>query len=119
MYILPKTLKTEIKTFREQVSDFRNNKTEAVKFKAIRVPMGIYEQRKDNTYMIRIRCTGGIISPAQLKGVARAARQYGSGDIHITTRQELQIHNVELENTPDLLETLYVLNLSSRGGGGN
>jgi sulfite reductase (ferredoxin) len=119
MYILPKTLKTEIETFREQVSDFRNNKTEAVKFKAIRVPMGIYEQRKDDTYMVRVRCTGGIISPAQLKGVAQAARQYGSGDIHITTRQELQIHNVKLENTPDLLESLYTLNLSSRGGGGN
>ena len=119
MYILPKTLKTEIETFRQQVSDFRNNKTEVVKFKAIRVPMGIYEQRKNDTYMVRVRCTGGIIAPAQLKGVAQASRQFGSGDIHITTRQELQIHNVELENIPDLLEALYKHNLSSRGGGGN
>lgn len=119
MYTIPDSLKTEIETFRQQVSDFRNNKTEAVKFKAIRVPMGIYEQRKNDTYMVRVRCTGGMITPAQLKGVARAARQYGSGNIHITTRQELQVHNVDLENTPDLLEALYQLNLSSKGGGGN
>lgn len=119
MYTIPDSLKTEIESFRQQVSDFRTNKTEAVKFKAIRVPMGIYEQRKNDTYMVRVRCTGGMITPAQLKGVAQAARKYGSGDIHITTRQELQVHNVELENTPDLLKSLLRMNLSSRGGGGN
>ncbi len=55
MYNLPTSLKTEIDAYSQHVSDFRKGEIEAVKFKAIRVPMGIYEQRKNNTFMFRVR----------------------------------------------------------------
>ena len=119
MYKIPDSLKTDISAFARHVLDFRNGETEAVKFKAIRVPMGIYEQRANGTFMVRVRCSAGIISPEQLKELALLAQREGIGPIHITTRQELQLHNVQLEQTPGILQQLYRLGLSSRGGGGN
>ena len=119
MYAIPVSLKTDIEAFSKHVSDYRNGEIEAVKFKAIRVPMGIYEQRQNGTFMVRIRCAAGAISPKQLKAVALLAQQEGAEPIHITTRQELQLHNVTLEQAPGILEQLYQLGLSTRGGGGN
>lgn len=119
MYTIPDTLKPEIEAFSRQIADFQSGTIEAVKFKAIRVPMGIYEQRNNGTYMVRARCAAGAISPAQLLGVARIAAKHGTEPIHLTTRQELQFHNVRLEQTPAILAELYDLGLSSRGGGGN
>jgi sulfite reductase (ferredoxin) len=119
MYNLPTALRTEIDAFSKHVNDFRNGEIEAVKFKAIRVPMGIYEQRKNNTFMVRVRCAAGMITPMQLKEVALLAQKGETEPIHITTRQELQLHNVQLEQAPEILERLYELGLSSRGGGGN
>ena len=69
--------------------------------------------------MVRVRCAAGMISPTQLKAVALLAQKEGTEPIHITTRQELQLHNVQLEQAPGILEQLYELGLSSRGGGGN
>lgn len=119
MYIIPDSLKSEITVFAKHVLDFRNGEIEAVKFKAIRVPMGIYEQRINGTFMVRVRCAAGMITPSQLKEVALLAQKEGTEPIHITTRQELQLHNVQLEQAPGILEQLYQLGLSSRGGGGN
>jgi len=119
MYIIPDSLKSEIGAFAKHVNDFRSGEIEAVRFKAIRVPMGIYEQRKNGTFMVRIRCAAGMISPQQLKEIALLAQKEGAEPIHITTRQELQLHNVQLEQAPRILEHLYELGLSSRGGGGN
>ena len=119
MYKIPDSLNTEISAFAKHVHDFRNGEIEAVKFKAIRVPMGIYEQRVNGTFMVRVRCAAGMITPSQLKQVALLAQKEGTEPIHITTRQELQLHNVQLEQAPGILEQLYRLGLSSRGGGGN
>lgn len=119
MYSLPKTLKSEIEAFSRQIDEFKNGTIEAVKFKATRVPMGIYEQRTNGTFMVRVRCVAGIISPEQLLGVARLAQKHGTDPIHLTTRQELQLHHVKLEQTPGILSELYELGLATRGGGGN
>ena len=58
-YILPASLKAEIGEFEEQIRQFRQGQLEPTAFKARRVPFGIYEQRKDNTFMVRVRCPGG------------------------------------------------------------
>ncbi|MDD2306750.1 MAG: sulfurtransferase TusA family protein [Prolixibacteraceae bacterium] len=119
MYKNPDSLNTEISAFEKHVHDFRNGEIEAIKFKAIRVPLGIYEQRVNGTFMVRVRCAAGMITPSQLKQVALLAQKEGTEPIHITTRQELQLHNVQLEQAPGILEQLYRFGLSSRGGGGN
>ncbi len=119
MYTLPATLSDDIKYFGSLVDEFQDGKLEPVKFKAIRVPMGIYEQRKDGTYMVRIRCAAGFISPLQLKKVAEIAHRHNSDLLHITTRQEIQIQNVDLRETLLILQNLKEIGLSAKGGGGN
>ena len=105
MYNIPVSLKSEIESFSKNVTDFANGEIEAIKFKAIRVPMGIYEQRRNNSFMVRVRCAVGMITPAQLKEVVLLAQREGAEPIHITTRQELQLHNVQLEKTPLILKS--------------
>ena len=119
MYTLPLTLTDDIRHYGSLIDEFTSGNIEPVKFKAIRVPMGIYEQRKDGTYMVRIRCVAGYINPTQLKQIAEIACTYHYDVIHITTRQELQIQNIDLKDTPLILNNLKEIGLSSKGGGGN
>jgi sulfite reductase (ferredoxin) len=119
MYILPKSTSNDISYFGILINEFNDGKIEEVKFKATRVPLGVYEQRKDGTYMVRIRCTGGFITPDQLKQVTDIAHNHGSKLIHITTRQEIQIQNLQLKDTQLVMEDLQAIGLSSKGGGGN
>jgi sulfite reductase (ferredoxin) len=119
MYTLPATLSDDIKYFGTLIDDFLGGNLEPIKFKAIRVPMGIYEQRKDGTFMVRIRCAGGFITPTQLKKVAEIAQKHHSNLLHITTRQEIQIQNLELRETLGILQNLKEIGLTSKGGGGN
>ncbi|MEJ2705090.1 MAG: sulfurtransferase TusA family protein [Sedimentisphaerales bacterium] len=69
--------------------------------------------------MVRIRVGAGLVLPFQLKRVARLSQSHGNGIVHVTTRQDIQIHQVRIEDTPDVLEGLLEVGLSSRGGGGN
>lgn len=119
MYSLPENASEEIIYFGNLIDEFIEGKTEPVKFKATRVPMGIYEQRKDGTFMVRIRCAGGFITPHQLAGVTDIARDHHSNLVHITTRQEVQIQHVALKDTLHILQNLKEIGLSSKGGGGN
>lgn len=118
-YKIPDSLHGEIGELESLIQAFKNGTVTEAELKARRVPFGIYEQRKRGTYMVRIRCTAGIITPAQLLRVADLSLRFASGNLHITTRQEIQIHDVLLEDIIGILKSLAEIGLSSRGGGGN
>ena len=118
-YTIPDSLKTEIDELESKIQQFQNGRLEAAALKVHRVPFGVYEQRKDNTYMVRIRCAGGAMTPAQLRLVAELSQRHGADTLHITTRQELQIHDVELDKVVPIMRQLLPAGLSTRGGGGN
>ena len=90
-----------------------------IKFKAFRVAHGVYEQRQPDTHMIRIRCAAGGITPTQLKKPLEIAEQYGSGEVHFTTRQEIQVHDVRIDGVMPTIRGLLEVGLSTKGGGGN
>lgn len=118
-YEIPASLSAEIDELERLITKYRQGELEETKFRGHRVPFGIYEQRAAGTYMVRIRCAAGGVKPIQLKKVALLSEQYGAERIHITTRQELQIHDILLENVPAILRELLQAGLSTRGGGGN
>eukprot|EP01046_Picozoa_sp_COSAG06_P066973 COSAG06_NODE_17141_length_959_cov_1.013953_2_plen_152_part_01 len=118
-YATPETLTAEQDQFDLDIKDFMAGHINPVKFKAIRVAHGVYEQRQEHTYMIRIRCAAGGVTPEQLKKVAELGEQYGSGEVHFTTRQEVQVHNVLVQDVMKVIRGLGTVGLSSRGGGGN
>lgn len=118
-YQLPDSVAADTRAFRGEVEKFLSQETSVVAFRGIRVPMGIYEQRENDTYMVRVRGAAGVFLPHQVKLIADLSRNYGNGVVHVTTRQDLQIHSVRIEDTPTILEKLLEVGLSSRGGGGN
>ena len=105
--------------YRSHVEKFLKGDISQINFRAFRVPMGVYEQRTTGKYMVRIRIGAGLALPSQLQAVAKLSKTCGDGILHLTTRQDIQIHNVNIEDTPDILENLLKVGLSSRGGGGN
>ena len=119
MYRLPKSLIEDIDYTARLIDDFKHDKITKNQLKANRVPMGIYEQRVDGEYMLRIRCSGGYISPKQLRRVAEVARKVNTSHLHITTRQELQIHRVNIDDAIPALKSLQEVGLGTQGGGGN
>jgi len=116
---LPESVRQDVLEYRQKVETFLRGDTSAAAFRAYRVPMGIYEQRASGRYMVRIRIAAGIALPEHLYTIARLSRQYGDGILHVTTRQDIQIHDVAIADTPAVLEGLLEAGLSSRGGGGN
>lgn len=118
MYKLPDSLRQEIEGYKDVVEEFTSGKLDNVKFKSVRVPHGIYEQRGNDIFMARIRCSSGFVSPLQLKTVGELARDYGKL-VHITTRQELQIHDMLIGDTYKVVKGLYEVGLGTRGSGGN
>jgi sulfite reductase (ferredoxin) len=118
-YELPDILEEEIRQFDGQIKEYLSGEINPVQFKGIRVAHGIYEQRKPETHMVRIRCAAGGVTSAQLRKVGELAQKYGSSEVHVTTRQEMQIHYVKLEDVVTVYNELYSVGLSSRGGGGN
>lgn len=118
-YQIPDSLHGEIEEMDKSLQDFLAGRISPVAFRAIRVPFGIYEQRQDGTYMVRIRCTAGGITPTQLGTVAELSREFGADFLHLTTRQGLQIHDVDIHNVIPVLRRLLTVNLTTRGDGGN
>jgi sulfite reductase (ferredoxin) len=118
-YEIPPTLEAEIDDLEAQIHRFKNGKITARELRARRVPFGVYAQRTAGTFMIRLRVTGGCVTPFQFKTIAGLAAKYGSNAVHITTRQALQIHDVALENLTAVIRQLHEVGLSTRGGGGN
>ncbi len=118
-YKLPATLQDDIAKYEKLVNQYKDNIIQKAELKSFRVPSGIYEQRKDESYMIRIRLPGGAVTPEQLIGLAGIVEKYTKHDLHFTTRQDVQIHALQLDDTYKLLKDLEKIGLSSRGGGGN
>ncbi|OGV46577.1 MAG: hypothetical protein A2X46_06055 [Lentisphaerae bacterium GWF2_57_35] len=116
---LPDTLAQDIEQHAQEVDRFLKGELSPSIMKSRRVPRGIYEQRQNGTYMVRIRVPGGAIGAAQLGTLARVASRYGGDKLHVTTRQDIQIHDVKLEQTPDIMRELFQAGLTSKGGGGN
>ena len=119
MYIIPKSLIADIQYNQRLIEQFKQGEISGAQLKSNRVPMGIYEQRQDGHFLLRIRCTGGLITPRQLRRVAEVARQVECSHIHITTRQEVQIHDVSIDQATPALLSLQEEGLATQGGGGN
>jgi len=116
---MPEEIRRDTAAYRRHVADHLSGTLPPERLRPLRVPMGIYEQRVSGLFMVRVRLPGGEITPAILRALARLARAHGSGRLHVTTRQDVQIHDVAIERTPDLLDALLEHGLSPRGGGGN
>src|SRR5512146_868137 len=110
----------EIERYSLALSAYRNDEIDADRFTAIRLQQGIYGQRQDGVNMVRIKLPGGRLSAPQLAAIAGALEKHARHDVvHITTRQDIQMHYVPLEDTPAVLQELGRAGLTTREACGN
>src|SRR5690554_3441719 len=81
---------------------FKEGKITDDKFRSVRLARGIYGQRQPGVQMIRIKRPYGKVTSAQLRRICEVSDEYSTGRLHITTRQDIQIHYVDINRTPEL-----------------
>jgi len=119
MFKLPNKIKQDLENYKIAIEDFISKKSSWARFTGIRVPWGNYSHRGGKVFMARVRIPGGVLLPKQLRALAEASKNYGDGILHITTRQDIQIHNIKLNDIIKVHIFLKDYELSPRGGGGN
>ena len=103
----------------QKIFAFKNNSIDEEKFRSLRLARGVYGQRQQGVQMVRIKLPMGRFTANQLRKIAYVADEYGSGNLHITTRQDIQLHYVELERTPQLWAELERDQITLREACGN
>ena len=105
----------DIAKFEVQLSRYLSGELDEDVFRVFRLNNGIYGQRQGgHNQMIRIKAPYGTITAPQLDRMADLATTYSRGWGHLTTRQAIQFHFVQLERVPDLLRDIAVVGLTSR-----
>ena len=105
----------DIERFEKAIAQYLGGDMPEDVFRVMRLNNGIYGQRQGGTnQMIRIKLPAGTITPEQLDLMADLATEYSRGWGHITTRQNIQFHFVELRRLPELMRRLAEVGLTSR-----
>lgn len=98
---------------------YREGKIDDDKFRSLRLVRGIYGQRQPGVQMVRIKLPLGRVNTTQLRRIADISDEYASSNLHATTRQDIQIHFVSLDRTPELWTKLEQDNITIREACGN
>ena len=145
---MPPDLAEEIDIFEGQMELRRQGKIEDRVFAETRLRRGVYGQRYDNGHrhdgvssqtlefpagdltkgpetlwdapgMVRIKLPYGGTTPEQLEVMAELAEEYSDSILHVTTRQDIQLHYVHIDDTPNLMRRLASVGITTREACGN
>lgn len=109
----------EIIELEQKIRAFRGGEIPDEKFRSLRLARGIYGQRQPGVQMIRIKLPFGKVTFKQLLRIADVSDEYASKNLHLTTRQDIQIHYVSLDKTPELWAKLAEDDITLREACGN
>jgi sulfite reductase (ferredoxin) len=106
--------------FANTVKQFRQGKLDADLFRRFRLQHGAYGTRMTDDYaMVRVKLPAGEVYPHQLERLATLSEQYSIGSAHVSTRQNVQLHWVILEDVSEIMRSLAEVGLTSREACGN
>ena len=103
--------------YRDQVRRRLAGQLSEEEFRPLRLMNGLYLQL--HAYMLRVAIPYGVLNSTQLRKLAHIARRYDRGYGHFTTRQNLQLHWIKLEDTPDILAELAGVEMHAIQTSGN
>ncbi|MCB9202212.1 MAG: HEPN domain-containing protein [Flavobacteriales bacterium] len=109
----------EIIELEKKIHAFKSGKMDEDRFRSLRLARGVYGQRQEGVQMVRIKIPYGKISAKQLVRIADISDEYSRGNLHLTTRQDIQIHYVSLDKTPELWNKLAKDDITLREACGN
>ena len=110
----------ETETFGQNVKLFRKGKISEDDFRRFRLQHGAYGSRLQQNYsMVRIKIPSGEITPEQLEKIGTLSEAFSIGSAHVSTRQNIQLHWVQLEDVSEIMRGLVEVGLTTREACGN
>ena len=110
----------EADNFANTVKLYRQGKVDHDTFRRFRLQHGAYGTRMTDDYaMVRIKIPAGQIYPHQLDKIAQLSEMYSIGNAHFSTRENIQLHWVVLEDVSEIMHALADVGLTSREACGN
>ncbi|MFK7950239.1 MAG: nitrite reductase [Saprospiraceae bacterium] len=109
----------DIAELKYKINAFQTGKMDEERFKHYRLTRGVYGQRQLGVQMFRIKIPYGKITTEQLVRIADVSERFTPGNLHLTTRQDIQYHHVKLNDSPTIWELLAEKNVTAREACGN
>ncbi len=116
---IPTDVAREIEIYEIQLDRFQAGQVEEATFTEFRLRRGVYGQRDDRSQMIRVKIPFGGLTAAQLEMLADVAEEFSDNIIHITTRQDVQYHYVDINTTSELMRRLASVDITTKEACGN
>ncbi|MBF0461692.1 MAG: nitrite/sulfite reductase [Magnetococcales bacterium] len=115
-----KAFAEEVEFFAQAVERFQTGLISDEQFWDLRMPLGIYSQRKAKHYMMRMKLPGGRITPRQLAAVADIGGRFCPDEpIRLTSRQDIQFKGVPEHHLVGVLRALHAAGLTTLEAGGS
>jgi len=112
-------IEKDIIDLEKKINQYYSGELDEGRFRSLRLARGVYGQRQFGVQMVRIKLPFGKITSEQLNRIAAVSDKYSRGRLHITTRQDIQIHHVSLDRTPELWAELEKNDITLREACGN
>ncbi|ARK12212.1 nitrite/sulfite reductase [Fibrella sp. ES10-3-2-2] len=109
----------DINDLQQKVDAFQSGQMTDEQFRKFRLARGVYGQRQAGVQMIRIKLPYGRITADQLVRIADVSDRYATGNLHATTRQDIQLHFVKLADSPQLWADLEEVGITLKEACGN
>ncbi|TAE28816.1 MAG: nitrite/sulfite reductase [Cytophagales bacterium] len=109
----------DILDLQKKISGFTSGQLTDEQFRKFRLARGVYGQRQAGVQMIRIKLPYGRITTDQLIRIADVSDRYATGNLHATTRQDIQLHFVKLADSPQLWADLEDAGITLKEACGN
>ncbi|MCA9543238.1 MAG: nitrite/sulfite reductase, partial [Myxococcales bacterium] len=109
----------EIDAFAQNVGRFRRGDIDEARFLEYRLRHGVYGMRQDGVHMMRSKLPLGLMAADQLEAFADLTERYASGVAHLTTRQDIQVHFIDLRGSAEVMRVLDAADMTSREACGN
>lgn len=109
----------DIIDLQKKISGFASGQLTDEQFRKFRLARGVYGQRQAGVQMIRIKLPYGRITADQLIRIADVSDKYATGNLHATTRQDIQLHFVKLADSPQLWTELEDAGITLKEACGN
>lgn len=109
----------DIAELKQKITAFHTGTMDEERFKHYRLTRGVYGQRQLGVQMFRIKIPYGKVTTEQLIRVADVSEKFTPGNLHLTTRQDIQYHHVKLDDSPAIWELLAEKNVTAREACGN
>ena len=116
---LPQQAGEEIDIFETELNRFLDGQMPEKVFLEFRLRHGVYGQRQDGTQMLRIKIPLGILTAAHCAVLADLSEEYADSISHITTRQDVQYHFVDILDTPNIMRRLASAGITTKEACGN